>query len=411
MKISSSSMICLTVALAIVALPDFSFAQEKKRERRSFDVEKFLTRLDTNKNGKVDPDEIKDERTRGFLKRAGVDPNKPVSIKNFSKQVDKRRNERANPRPGQQSMGFAVGGDEREQESGDSLRFVVTDEEREPIETARTRKFSEGAKKMLDWVLKSYDKDKDGKIGPKEIKAGRWSDPPAHVSDTNKDGSLSRMELLVRYEAREEAKTKRSSERSSRRTTSSTRDRGRGRDRGRERETRSRRDTAPKTTSKGTAKTTSSTTGSRDVRKGYESYVDGLFKTYDKDKNGKLDKKEIEGMRRKPDMKADTDGDKVISKTELIDSYLEKAGQGRSKQESSKRSGSSRSSGRTSSSALGSGSPNARPPLTDKDANQNGQIEMAEFAETWTLKEVEAFYAKDKNKDGVITASEWNGDK
>lgn len=380
--------------------PELSLAQEKKA-KKSFNVEKFLKRLDANQNGKVEPNEVKDERTKSFLRKSGADPSKPINIKSFSKQIKKKRTERDNPGAGQRNTGFAVASDERIEATGDAEGFAVSDEEREPVERARNRNFSDGAKKMLDWVLKNYDKNKDGKIDEQEIKSGRWSDPPAHVSDTNKDGSLSRMELLVRYEERENRKTKKDNSRDDRRSRTRSRDRSRSSDSS----SRSRRSSQQSSDS-------GDTKAKRDVRKGYESYVNGLFKNYDKDKDGLLDKDEIEKMRRKPDMKADENGDKKISKSELIDSYLEKAGHGKSKKPksdsgSSKSSKSSRDYSRNRGSSPGAGSPNARQPLTDKDKNKNGQIEMSEFESNWTVEKIEAFYKKDKNKDGVITRAEW----
>ena len=378
--------------IAVIAISSFAcegWAQEKKKP--AFDVGKFLKRLDTNQNGKVEPGEIPDDRTRSFLKKAGVDPSKPISIKNFSKQIKKQRSERNNPGSSQMTMGFAVDGSDREDE-GSSRGFAVSDEERQPAERSRTRKFSDGAKKMLDWVMNNYDKNKDGKIDKNEIKAARWSDPPAEDSDTNKDGSLSRTELLVRYQKREDLKEKKSKERSERRDRS-RRDRDRSR--------------TSKTRTTSTNSKSKSSTGNRDVRKGYENYVAGLFKSYDKDKNGFLDAKEMEGMRSKPDMAADENKDKKISKNELLESYLAKAGQREKKRG---RSGSKSSKPKSSSKTARSSNPNVRPQLTDKDKNRNGKIEMSEFSKTWTVEILNEFNAKDKNRDGVITASEWNGE-
>lgn len=64
----------------------------------------------------------------------------------------------------------------------------------------------------------------------------------------------------------------------------------------------------------------------RNIRKGYESYVDGLFKNYDIDRDGRLNLDEVRNMRRKPSRKADANGDRKISRDELLDSYLQKAG-------------------------------------------------------------------------------------
>lgn len=400
---------CLLIFLSCIVCglfaPEPVSAQDKKEKKRSFDIENFLKRLDANQNGKVEPGEIKDERTKSFLKKAGADPSKPITIKSFSKKISKKRKERDNPKAAQRSTGFAVTDEERTESMGDTPGFAVSDEEREPAKDARNRKFSDGAKKMLDWVLNNYDKNKDGKIDAQEIKAGRWADPPAHVSDTNKDGSLSRMELLVRYQAREDSKNKS--------------DRGKGKSRDDRRSSfreRSRSSSSNSSSRSSSRKSTESRSGSersgRDVRKGYESYVNGLFKNYDKNNDGVLDKDEIEEMRRKPDMKADADGDKKISKNELIDSYLEKAGHKTGKKSASRSSASSSRSKSNSrskpSSSVASGSPGSRAPLTSKDKNKNGQIEMSEYESNWTTKKIEEFHKKDKNNDLVITREEWD---
>ena len=60
--------------------------------------------------------------------------------------------------------------------------------------------------------------------------------------------------------------------------------------------------------------------------RGYESYVNGLMKNYDKDKDDKLSASEIERMRRKPGKKVDENGDGAVSRVELVNSYLKKAG-------------------------------------------------------------------------------------
>ena len=372
-------------------------AQDSKKKKPSFEIKKFLNRLDANQNGVVEPGEVTDERTRNFLRKSGADPSKSININSFSKQIKKQRAKRNNPDSAQRSSSFAVNSDERDDEGGEGQRFTVSQEEREPVKRGGTREFSEGAKNMLAWVLKNYDRNKDGKIDAQEIKSSRWSDPPASESDTNKDGTLSRMELLVRYEKREEKKRARKD--GSRSSSSSESRRGSSDSR------RSDRSSSYESKSKDKS--------NRTVRKGYESYVNGLFKTYDKNKDGSLDKDEIEKMRRKPDMKADKNRDKVISKSELIDAYLEKTGHGKSSSSSSSSKSSysarSRGSSRPSSgSSAGSSRSNVRQPLTEKDSDKNGQIEMSEYESRWTVDKIEEFKRIDKNDDGIITRKEWD---
>lgn len=388
---------CQTITLfalvAFAAIPVFG-QDRKKSGDASFDVRKFLKRLDENDNGMVEPSEIEHDRTRSFLKNAGADVSKPISIKSFAKRMKEEKKSKRDSKEGgtaQKSMGFAVAADERDDSTGDSPGFAVLDEEKAAFEQARTRDFGPAAKNMLDWVLRKYDRNNDGKIDSEEIKAGRWADPPASESDTNKDGSLSRMELLVRYQNREDEKNG---------TAGRDRDLGdRGRDRARGDRERSRA---------GSSSSSSSSSGGRDVRKGYESYVDGIFKSYDKNADNFLDKEELAKMRRKPDQSADANSDSKISKVELLDSYLAKAGQGKGKGGSIKKSAKSSSGDRSSAAvAVASKSGVSGSQLTSKDRNENGQIEMAEFESKWTVEKIEEFNAKDLNRDGVITKAEW----
>ncbi|MEM9409597.1 MAG: hypothetical protein AAGA30_00665, partial [Planctomycetota bacterium] len=55
----------------------------------------------------------------------------------------------------------------------------------------------------------------------------------------------------------------------------------------------------------------------------YERYVEGLFKTYDKDQDHFLSSQEIKNMRRPP-KNADTNGDLRVSKGELLAAVIHK---------------------------------------------------------------------------------------
>ena len=385
--------LCVFAFLAITSVCGFADAQDKKKP--SFNVKNFLKRLDSNQNGRVDPGEIKDDRTREFLRKAGVDPSKPINISKFSTSIKKKRKERGSSV--QMTEGFAVDSEDRD-EVENSPGFAVGDDERQPVTRTKTPKFSEKAKQTLEWTLNRYDKNKNGKIDANEIKEGRWSDPPILSSDTNKDGVLNSTELLVRYQKREDEKEKRSQSRSKKRDS---RDSRRNRDGNRDRNRDRNRDSSTGAEKPGNR------TGNQDVRKGYENYVNGLFKRYDKNGDGSLDEAEVEAMRRKPKANTDANKDGKISNEELLNSYLESTGKADSKE--SKKVGVSKGrSGAFSKNRSGSSNPGNRPPLTRKDKNKNGQIEMSEFTDKWTTDSVKEFYSKDKNKDGIITAAEWN---
>lgn len=365
-----------------------------------FNVKNFLQRLDKNQNGKLEPGEIPDDRTRSFLKNAGVDTDKSVDINSFSKDVSKKKSERREARRKARSKtnmpGFAV-----DHDNESTMGFAVANSERETIARTASSSFSESSRKMADWVLGKYDKNKDGKLSPDEIKGARWQDPPAKDSDTNKDGTLSKVELLRRYQKREEGTSKKDSNRSSR---SSSRE-SRSRDRFSRSPDRSSRKSSKKTVIK-----TSTTTDkkNKNLRRGYEAYVEGIFKKFDENSDGKLDKAEIDKMRRKPDKGADTNKDGNVSSEELLNSYLTKAGQDpvRGSSGSGKSSAKSKSSSGSATMTTSSGA-KPREPLTDMDKNKNGQIEMAEFLKDYTQSSFDKFNKKDLDGDGIITRREW----
>jgi len=388
MRIFQLSVILFLLSLS-VAVP------QADAQKSGFNVKNFLQRLDKNQNGKLEPGEIPDDRTKSFLEKAGVDTSKSVDIKGFSNKIKSQKQERREAKRAASSNrnmpGFEVGSD------GDrSMGFEVADAERETTAPTSSSSFSDGTRKMADWVLDKYDKNKDGKIDAKEIKGARWQDPPVEDSDTNKDGTLSRVELLRRYQKREDKRGKKEANESKSRSRSRDSDRSSSSRRSRRRSDRS--------SSSSSKKGTPENRDNKNIRRGYEAYVKGIFKKFDKDNDGSLNKDEIEEMRRKPDKTADANKDGKVSQEELLNSYLIKAGQNTVGSTKGQTASSSSSRPRTSTTASGA---QPREPLTDKDANKNGQIEMNEFAGDMSQKSIDEFYKKDKNGDGIITRSEW----
>ena len=353
----------------------------------------------------IEASEVNRDKTRRYLKNAGEDLSKPFKIKSFVQKLNKKKS-KSSESVAQKSLDFSVVEQERDVSSGASPGFAIVEAERASLEQARTREFDASAKKMTEWVLGKYDRNNDEIIDSEEIKSGRWEDPPANESDTNNDGALSRLELLIRYQDREDRKNagKGGGDRDQNDRGRDDKDRD-DRDRGRRDRERSRFDSpSDKGDSRDSSSTSSSDTGSRDVRKGYESYVDGIFKSYDKNKDGFLDTDELSKMRRKPSESTDADGDSKISKSELVEAYLVKAGKSKGSTKGSSLSESSKSK----SSSTSSGNAGSRSQLTDKDENGNGQIEMAEFETDWTVEKIDEFNQVDKNRDGVITKAEWD---
>ena len=270
-----------------------------------FDPSGFLSRLDANGNGKLDPDEQQGPAQFLIQRLQSVDPSikpgQPISIQRVTESFQKMREQREQ-------------GDSRDRDRGRSssasdealtpellvpgfgseappptllgfgpaaemLSVAVTDADRKE---ARDR-------------LRRYDRNRDGVLTKEEL-SSRFSGNPMDF-DRNKDGRLTEGELAVRYARRREAAEL---------ARSDDRDRGRRRD---ERE----RDVDPP-----------------DVYNGRNSY-------------------------------------RVLAEQKM---------------------------------------PEGLPGFfTDKDANKDGQVVMAEFAETWDDATVNEFFKSDLNRDGVITGA------
>jgi len=312
---------------------------------RAARFERFLTNLDRNENGKVDPEEVTDPRTRSFLERAGADPSKSFKIKKFLKNFENNDSKpKKEASSSSQSMpGFAV-----EQKEEHSLGFAVSESERTTPSGEAKEEFSESANRQADRALRNYDRNEDGRLDADEIKKARWSYPPPEQNDINKDGSLSRAELLRRYRDREQASSSQSSSQSnSSRSQDYWRSRsqgppgregrpggggggggdrrgpfsgGGGGDRrgpysggGGDRRgggrggwgnwTRDSDDDSSDQSSSSSSENSEPKSKSKpkpvvekdenEIREGYQSFVTGVFNTYDKDKDGKLSSDEV----------------------------------------------------------------------------------------------------------------------
>ncbi|QDV86257.1 EF-hand domain-containing protein [Planctomycetes bacterium TBK1r] len=265
-----------------------------------FDPSSFLSRLDRNGNGTIDPDEQQGPAQFLIQRLQSTDPSikpgQPISIKRVSESFAKMQQERGGDSsrdrgssnddsltpellvpgfgtdtPPPMLAGFGP--------AAELMDVVVTDEDR---------------KQALE-TIRRYDRNRDGVLKKDEL-SSRFSGNPMDF-DRNKDGRLTEGELAVRY-----ARRRQSSEQS------------RDDDRNRRRESDRSGDVEPP-----------------DVYGGRKSY-------------------RISGEKRTPE-----------------------------------------------------GLPGF---FTDKDANQDGQVEMAEFATKWDDDTVNEFFQSDLNRDGVITAEE-----
>ena len=215
---------CLTVGSSdTLAQRNVSRGSSSNSASSHLAITQMLQTLDTNRNGMLDLSET-NGRTRVFVQRAGLDPNKAHSIAAIARALsnqnkndkDKKSSSRSKKDVVRKVPGFGV-----DVELVGIKDFSPSGEERMSAD-AMNRKFGASIMSQVDKTMSRYDSDKNGVIDQIEQKRTRWSNPSAEVSDTNKDGGLSRLELAYRYKKREDDSKNRLSGRSSSRTTSKT---------------------------------------------------------------------------------------------------------------------------------------------------------------------------------------------
>ncbi len=407
-------------------------------DRRSFDIGALMARIDVNKNGILDNEELND-RSRDFLRRMGMENlGDSVAVADVIKAYEERNGQgnSAAAKPAQTT---------REQASSDLAAVRKLPGFDAPVAQASSLpkfnvlataapglkpydSYPESVKAEVENTLRRYDSNKDGVIDTEEMKAMRWRAPSAAESDLNRDGTLTREEIAHRYLQRESATNEGTSEGSGNRGGPGRGDRF-GRDDGRSNDSRGgdnrgeeRRGGDPNAAG-GNATSTTSTSSSSASSGGtdYRTYASEILQKYDENNDGVLDKDEFAKLRRKPP-NADADKDGLVTLGELIDAYtqMERVGgtgtSGSSSGSSASSGGDSNSSrndrgSRTSSSGRGSSSggrsDSGGPFSIDRyDKNRDGQVQMWEFADEWTKEILEEFRKWDKNNDGVITLDE-----
>jgi Ca2+-binding EF-hand superfamily protein len=450
MRVQNLYLVLLTVSLisvsGVVCGQDRE-NQEDRDKRRQFDHESYLNRIDDNKNGILEVDEMS-ERTKGWIRNYGLDTSRPVQIKsvmrkvNAKKSADAKFEKRERLEASRLVPGFGVEG-----ESESEFSTVSDFSGAAPITPGSLEeKYGKGVMQQVDSTLDRYDTNKSGTLNNQEIAAARWGRPTPQESDANKDGRLSRSELAERYAARSSGSRTSSSDGSKKESSDDKSRTSSSRSSSRESDSRS-----------SSSRSTSSRSGGGDLKSRmekydtnvksrydksspektsqndsdaynsgsdrYKRYADALLKQYDKDKDNKLSKSEIKTMRRPPGQ-ADSNGDGMITRDELIDSITnpkksepsasrdseERSSRSTSRSRFSDRNRESSDSGSSASSSRSSSrSSSSRVSFSGNDTNKDGQLQMHEFARDWDAKTLEEFKQKDKNNDGIITRSEWTG--
>jgi hypothetical protein len=181
-----------------------------------FDPSQFITRMDTNGNGSLDPEEVQGP-ARFMLERMArnnpkIDMSKPIPIAVLTESIQQMRGGSSGGSGG--SWGGSWGGFGAEDESVDAPSSTLVPGfgiklERQPVPgfgsagALSTIQVDERDRRDADERMRRYDKNNDGSLDGDEVKEARWSDSIAQW-DRNRDGKLSRDEVAVRYARRRE---------------------------------------------------------------------------------------------------------------------------------------------------------------------------------------------------------------
>lgn len=177
-----------------------------------FDPSQFLTRMDTNGNGSLDPDEAQGP-ARFMLERMArdnpkIDLTKPIPMSTLTEAFQRMRG----GGPGGGGPGGVSDEEILEPENNSLVPGFSTKQEKIPVPGfgASGEKFSvkidERDLKEADDRIKRYDKNSDQALDENEMKEGRWNDSPMQY-DRNRDGKLSRQELATRQARRRTLKS------------------------------------------------------------------------------------------------------------------------------------------------------------------------------------------------------------
>ena len=205
-------------------------------------------------------------------------------------------------------------------------------------------------------MLRRYDYNRDGYIDRREAARSRWSHTNPFLMDLNKDDRISMMELTQRYARRDLVED----------TFDEFRQRARRVGNGIEPSTRDNRN--------------SNRSSSRSSRS--TSYLtSSVMENLDRNRNGRLETTEANRLG-VPALQLDVNGDTEISREELQEYLAELQ-------------------------ALAGDTTTGLPAwFFEQDANRDGQISMPEFTNEWTTAKRQEFAAFDLNGDGLLTEQE-----
>ncbi|MFP6671943.1 MAG: hypothetical protein VB857_11050, partial [Pirellulaceae bacterium] len=429
----------------------------------------FISRMDTNGNGNLDPDE--QGRLRPLLERissarrdrgsSSLDLSRPIPISRLNDEMNRMRQQREQ---GGSSRGSSGGGRNLGRgDSGSRSRtdlpplvpdFAFEDEVYIPLPSfgpegeRNTVSVTEADRKEAAQTMKRYDKNGDSILSKEEIAQARWRDDPLQ-QDRNRDGRLTVNELSLRYALRrsDNRDSGGSSNRSGNSRDSASRGGSSSRDSGGRGSSSNSSTRGSSTSGRGGSSTSGrgSSTGGSSGTDRMAFFANSMMQRYDKNGSGVLEKDEWKEFRTDPSP-GDTNKDGKLTKDELTKWMSSRFGQSRGGDSSSARSGRGssggdsgrgRTSGRGGSGGERSGRgdsggsrsrggssqpdtpdsyrfktvaerlPEGLPDwFKDNDADGDGQIMMAEYAKKWDAKMLDSFDKFDFDADGVITPQE-----
>lgn len=417
----SSTRLFLTAVLLIVLVATSVEAQGPPGGAMG-----FISRLDANKNGQLDPDE--QGRARPFLERiaretGGLDLNRPIPLQSLASKVQQMQGggggdqsrDRSRSRGGSQPRNS---GDRRyDDDAASAAEGLVPGFNELPEDLVPPVGFGSKAEYLnvdviqadfdeAENTIKRYDRNRDGILDQEEIRNARWLYGNPMNQDRNGDGRLTKSELAVRYSIRRDTQKDQEREKAFRDSQNPQSNNQQSRDSGQSRSRDGR--------SRG-----GGDSGSSDRM---AQFAESIFQRYDSNKSGVFEKDEWKNFRTDPTA-YDVNKDGKITRDELIKGMSQRFGGGRS---SGGDNGSQ--SGRTTwnggdKGPAGGGSgespksyrfktaherlPEGIPQwFREGDRNRDGQIAMSEYSGQWNEKTLSEYYVYDKNRDGLLTVEE-----
>ena len=395
--------------------------------RGGFDARGMLERMDENRNGIIDPNEVSGrggEFIRRMAERAGMNPDQPLPIDKLAASADSYRSDRDRDRGRDDNRSRDERNrdernrDERnwdERDRGSSSSGSASPAAAPPsgVQAFGAAASPEGPKvpgfdvplsptagppieqkfddRVVEYVrenmLKERDLNKNGVLERNEWSIGRWSTPPEE-SDLNKDGILSFEELCIRMSKRFQIDNSRGSSSGS----------------------------GPSPVSPGSSPGSSSANDPARFR----AFAESLLRQNDENKSGMLERDEWKNMRSEHQA-ADANKDGVITVDELAASLQAYSAGGGFSRSGDRSSYGSRSYGDNrygdskqplAKKSYRASTPTERLPkgvpdfFYRNDADADGQISMAEYATAWNDQIAAEFQKLDLNGDGILTPEE-----